>query len=433
MDKSNSEPKIIIYEDKSVLYDENGHSNIFIEGKQTTQAKERYKEIRNSLEHGFLEDIYTQVDSNFKISQDKFELKYKNLIDQLIDAITSEAGRALIVLLFIQLTVKAISPDQNIRLHKGNGNSKTFSWNEGISMRSLDSNYVTPFLREKNLLKLNKFGAFMTRSLAENYPYSKLYKASIRGDKEDWIALVDAIESKDIDALEALKYLISRLRNNSEAFISIANTAHKLALQVVKSKNFEEIENIIFTLVETSNYKARIFEVAIHSLFEALAENKYLTGSLASMTQMRSANKKHGNVGDIEVYDQKTLIESWDAKYGKEYLRDELEELEDKLEEHPDIEVAGFITDRSPQVDKEIETRKEEIEGLYNISIEILSFKDWVNYKIEDIPSNDLENIGKHWLIDFVDDLGQKRRDVAPIDEPTEEWLKEIIEYLNNI
>lgn len=432
MDKNNSEPKIIIYEDKSILYDKNGNSSTFIEGKQTNQAKERYKLIRQRLENGFLEDVYSQINGDFKITEDKLNFKYKKLIDQLISTVTSEIGRALVVLLFIQLTVKAISPEQNIRLHKGSNSSKKFSWNEGISMRSLDSNYITPFLREKNLLKLNKYGAFMTRTLAENYPYSKLYKASIRGDKKGWIELVDATEENNIDALEALKYLISQLKNNSDIFISIANTAQTLAAQVVKTKEFKEIENIIFTLVETSNYKARIFEVAMHSLLEAIEDKKYLEGSLAPMTQMRSANKKHGNVGDIEVYDQKMLIESWDAKYGKKYLRDELEELEDKLEEHPDINVAGFVTDKSPQIDKEIEERKEEVEVLYNTSIEILSFKDWVRYEVKDIPREDLESIGKQWLIYFVEDLGQKRRKVAPIDEPTEDWLKEIIEYLKN-
>ena len=35
-------------------------------------------------------------------------------------------------------------------------------------------------------------------------------------------------------------------------------------------------------------------------------------------------------------------IESWDAKYGKTYLRDELEELNDKLKSHPQTTLVGF-------------------------------------------------------------------------------------------
>ncbi len=37
---------------------------------------------------------------------------------------------------------------------------------------------------------------------------------------------------------------------------------------------------------------------------------------------MRSANKKHGNIGDLEVLEKSNIIEAWDAKYGKAYLRD---------------------------------------------------------------------------------------------------------------
>ena len=54
-------------------------------------------------------------------------------------------------------------------------------------MRTLDASYSTPFLREYGLLNVNKYGVFMTRSLAENYPYSSFYKAEMRGPFEEWI------------------------------------------------------------------------------------------------------------------------------------------------------------------------------------------------------------------------------------------------------
>jgi len=86
----------------------------------------------------------------------------------------------------IQLTIKSISPEQSIRLHKGSS-STSFSWKEGISMRVLDKNYITPLLRKYKLLRLNADGFMMTRTLAENYPYSQVYKAAIRGAKKEWL------------------------------------------------------------------------------------------------------------------------------------------------------------------------------------------------------------------------------------------------------
>ena len=88
----------------------------------------------------------------------------------------------------MQLVIKSIIPEQSIRLHKGAVKKGTFSWVDGISMRTIDSNYITPFLREESLLNINKYGIMMTRSLAENYPYSKVYKAEMKGPFKEWIS-----------------------------------------------------------------------------------------------------------------------------------------------------------------------------------------------------------------------------------------------------
>lgn len=434
MNDKETEPRIIVYKNKSILYDRHGNTSVFTEGKQSADAKKRYKKIKTALDNGFLDRVYDHVNAGIQINYDLLPEKYQNDLRMLTESVTSEKGRALTVLTIIQLTVKAIAPDQSIRLHKSSNNSNSFSWNEGISMRQLDSNYITPFLRKNNLLKLNKFGAFMTRSLAENYPYSQVYKAEIRGGKEYWTTIVDAIENQIIDAEEALKYILSILKNQSTQFKEIANKAHELAVDAVSKFDFAKIQVLVLTIVNESDYKARIFEVAIHSFLQALQFNKYLDGILSPMTQMRSANKKHGNVGDVEVYSGKVLIESWDAKYGKEYLRDELEELDDKLVNHPNMKIAGFITDKTPQVDKEIKVRKAEITELVGIPIEIYSFNEWVEYELEanNVLAKSLEKIGRDWLVFFVDSLGQKRRKIAPIDEPTEEWLKEIINILQS-
>ena len=147
----------------------------------------------------------------------------------MVNGITSEVGRALVGVAFLQLTIKSIAPDQSIRLHKGTTRRGSFSWVDGISMRTIDSTYSTPFLREQGLLNVNKFGVFMTRSLAENYPYSKLYKAEMRGPFTEWIDIVDAIEDESMPAELGLYYLMALLKNKSDAFNSMADEAVALA------------------------------------------------------------------------------------------------------------------------------------------------------------------------------------------------------------
>ena len=85
-------------------------------------------------------------------------------------------------------------------------------------MRVLDKKFNTPFLRKYNLLKLNNDGVMMTRSLAENYPYSLLYKAEIRGPINEWKSIIEQIEDGSLLPMPSLCLLISLLKNHSEEF-----------------------------------------------------------------------------------------------------------------------------------------------------------------------------------------------------------------------
>ncbi|MBK6385096.1 MAG: hypothetical protein IPF69_16940 [Chitinophagaceae bacterium] len=108
------------------------------------------------------------------------------------------------------------------------------------------------------------------------------------------------------------------------------------------------------------------------------------------LSQIRSANKKHGNIGDIELtatQGNMDIIESWDAKYGKTYLRDELEELNDKLKTHPQTTLVGFVTDQKPNLKPEIQSRLEELELIHETEIQILEFGEWVNMKLRSMHS----------------------------------------------
>lgn len=149
---------------------------------------------------------------------------------------------------------------------------------------------------------------------------------------------------------------------------------------------------------------------------------------------MRSANKKHGNIGDIELSysnNGNDIIESWDAKFGKAYLRDELEELHEKLNFHPIAENVGFVTDATPNLKEEIITRVEELEMTHNVKIHIVDFKTWVFSQIEQ-HSLDYNEVGKIWLIALVETICLKRRDIAPIDEPTNQWIEEFSHILDS-
>jgi hypothetical protein len=417
---------LTLKESESVLHRFNEPAITYKEGKLSTAAKTRGLKIRTELESGYLEDFIDKCKQpNLKINLTKDQI---DLINNMVDSITSEVGRALVGLTVLQMTLKSIEPEQSIRLHKGSSSSGSFSWEEGIPMRVLDKNFITPVLRKYGLIKLNADGFMMTRSLAENYPYSGLYKAAIRGARKEWIEITNLIEDQKLNATEGLKQLVSSLLSRSDAFNSLSKKTLENLRSFIPVNNSKSISDLIKRFVKESEYSARIFEVSIHSFFQAIEELKQLPGYLKPLSQMRSANKKHGNIGDIEISASKnglSIIEAWDAKFGKTYLRDELEELSDKLESHSETELVGFITDETPNLGKEIEKRVKELEDVFNLSINILSFDDWVSFQLEKYAV-DKEDLAKRWITCFTESLCQKRRSIAPIDEPTFDWVQSL-------
>jgi hypothetical protein len=299
-------------------------------------------------------------------------------------------------------------------------------------MRSWDSQFVEPALREYGLLKMNKDGVFMTRSLAENYPYSKLYKAAIRGARNEWLDIVDLIEMNKLDPLAGLKFIIILLLNRSETFKKEAeSTLSNVVKATEKFTSLNDAIDFIKEFVDESTYSARIFEISMHSLFQVLEDMGAIEGFLAPLSQMRSANKKHGNIGDIEITSWKggsEIVESWDAKYGKPYLRDELEELDDKLRYHHETETAGFVVDSDPNLKGEIIDRIEQLGAVHNTKVKIFAFKDWSKEQAKRAEA-DPKSIGVQWILAFAESLCQKRRERAPIDEPSDIWVIELGEY----
>lgn len=418
-----------VYVDRQELHI-NDTVKVYYEGLQNAEARKRYEKINSELAQGYL---YKVMETLPAVNFTALSEESKGLLRKLVDGVTSEVGRALVGVTFLQLTIKSIVPEQCIRLHKGTTRRGSFSWVDGISMRTIDSAYNTPFLREKGLLNVNKYGVFMTRSLAENYPYSRVYKADMRGPFSEWINIVDAIEGESMPAGLGLCYLMALLKNKSDAFRSMADRVVELAVKY-PDKSFKSIINLMKDFFNTTDYSARAFEVVIHGFLQAMGEMDLLGDlELVPMSQMRSANKKHGNIGDVELKDGRIIVEAWDAKYGKPYLRDELEELRDKILSSPGVKVAGFIVNSAVDRRKEIVSRAKEIAFETGVDVFLLSFDEWVEYQMLQAPEADPDVLAAKWLMAVAESFAQKRLEMASIDEPCESWVKDLICELKEV
>ncbi len=420
-----------VYDNRSELNLADGSQIVFSEGANDAATKQRYKKITDALTAGFLRDqIRLCREKPDQLLFDGLAESQKKWLDSLADSMTSEVGRAIVGLTVLQLTVKAIEPEQSIRLHKGGSSAKSFGWRDGISMRTLDSAYITPTLRSEGLVKLNADGFMMTRTLAENYPYTRVYKAAIRGARSEWRNIVEGLETQTIQALPALQYFLSKLLNRAALFEKVANETLATLEELVRAGGLGTTAAAIDLLrqhMSASNYAARIMEIAMHALMQSLAEAGALgSATLIPLSQMRSANKKHGNIGDIELSEDDKIIEAWDAKYGKSYLRDELEELHDKLEHHDAVTEAGFVTSETPVLSAELTERIAELQEINDLTIHILTLDEWVTMQYQralTVISMSEAELAQRWIRAYVESLAQKRRTQAPIDEPSFQWL----------
>ncbi len=426
-----SELHLRVFRNKSELVLPDGTTQVFLEGGMSQSAKLRYQKIIRELSNGYLETQIIRCRDNLAtLDFSQLSQIHTATLNQLVESVTSEVGRALVGLTVLQLCVKAIEPIQSIRLHKGSVGRRDFSWCDGISMRSLDRQYITPVLRQYDLLRLNADGFMMTRSLAENYPYSPVYKANIRGARLEWLRIVEGIETNEIAPEPALHYLLSQLLNRANIFSKLASkTIETLNIFLEKAEGVTEegITEVICRHINGSDYAARIMEIAMHCLMQAMQDCQFLPyGSLKPLSQMRSANKKHGNIGDIEILQARQIIEAWDAKYGKAYLRDEVEELADKLEAHSTVVLAGFVTSVEPERREELVFRCQEIEDLFGVSLEILTFREWIKKQFSRTLEEGIvteQELACAWITAYTESLAQRRRDMAPIDEPCHQWL----------
>lgn len=427
-----------VYADRTELIVPGQAPQIFLEGRNGATAKQRLNKIITALKGGFLvEEIQACKNSPAKVDLSSIPAQSRQILDGIVGGMTSEVGRALIGLSVLQLTIKAIEPNQSIRLHKSSANGRGFGWQEGLSMRSLDAQYITPTLRQAGLLKLNSFGIFMTRSLAENYPYTRVYKAAVRGGRREWLELVEALESNSIRALPALHYLILKLLKSLDSFEQLAQRTIKAMMERISRGDYRDPDEVL-TLIERhiseSKYAARIMEIAMHSLMQAIQETGgFGTATLVPLSQMRSANKKHGNIGDIELSADGEIIEAWDAKYGKSYLRDELEELNDKLASHAGVDQVGFVTSEEPLLSEELQDRIREIEEIHGVTLSISSLKDWVESQFrrsEEFAGR--AELARKWIKAYTETIALRRLKLAPIDEPGFHWLSSLLELFTS-
>jgi hypothetical protein len=164
----------------------------------------------------------------------------------------------------------------------------------------------------------------------------------------------------------------------------------------------------------------------MHAAMQCLEDSDVFDGELRPLAQMRSANKKARNIGDVEVSAAgDVILEAWDAKYGQPYLRDELDELAEKLAGHVNLERVGFVVDTQPDLPADVAARRDDVADEFGVDLLILSWDEWLDMQVARSPLGG-QDFGECWLLSYAESLCLTRRDRAPIDEPADQWVADL-------
>jgi DNA (cytosine-5)-methyltransferase 1 len=263
--------------------------------------KEKLLEIYNnlSISNRTLGDILSSSSLN------SFQEESLKIIG---DKIESQKGVYTVV---ITLSVhKILYPSQDIRYHQ-------VSLQNGFSGRTIDTQYITPTLKELNLPSMSESG-WLTRSLEQPYPYTKNYNGKISNPKvrSSFLDIVEVIQELSSGPIITLQYLLSKSIEIREK--------NKISLEPLTNPEKVTIVELISGLTEyfNKNYHtsggSKLPVITFFSIYQILMKEvkRYEDCVLEDLGFHTTSDRTSKSSGDIEVKDMSgNVFESLEIKH----------------------------------------------------------------------------------------------------------------------
>ncbi len=217
--------------------------------------------------------------------------------------------KGVFTVLVTSLGKKILSPEQDVRLHQDQIPG-------GYSGRTLDTKFVTPFIREKfSRLAMSESG-WLTRSLEQPHPYTLGYEGRIKNKtvKNAFLYILNDIEENNADAriyLIALFSQVSLLHSTNLIFDTIT-----LYSGVTIAKIIEALQQHFFTRYPVSG-ASRLPVLAIYAIYKCLLSTpRYEGKQLAPLKSHTTSDIRSGSVADVEILNlDSTFFEAVEVKH----------------------------------------------------------------------------------------------------------------------
>ena len=254
-----------------------------------------------------LQECYKIAEYVIKINDNINSLKKKvgesifNDVVSLVEA--KHAGGGVVLTLS---TYKVVNPNQDIRYHKDDHSS-------GFSARNVDASVTVPFLEKKQLHR-NVESHWLTRVFAISGPFHADTQLETTPKRVGplVIKIINEIQNREDpnfakDIVTIILYVLIKDRNRSTVTMTIPKGL--------------PIDNVV-KLLRAHFIKGypknapRLPQCALYAIYVCLTKsvNRYKEFKLQKLERMKSADRKAGTVGDIELHFNERPIEAVEVK-----------------------------------------------------------------------------------------------------------------------
>ena len=367
-----------------------------------------------------LNEIYKQVEEDYnKKDKSIFEnlsSEQQQWLNILVDNIENQ--KSVVAALITSIIKKVVSPEQDIRLHRE-------EFEGGYSGRTLDTNVVTPWLKEHFPRFAPKESGWLTRSIEQPHPFTMDFPGRIRNEKVKiaFLSILNDIEENSADSQNYLKGLLYLLLDKYKKGLNLLSPLIEKKQEIPLT-----IDIVIEMLREHFSMKSssRLPVIAIYSIYQIFMENiRIYEGKRLEPLKTHTTSDRYRGFGDIEIYNQDgTPFEVVEIKHNIPIDRIMLEDVLRKIESTT-IEKYYILTTAEPNFkgeEREIFEMIHEIKSKYGIEMIPNGIYPSLKYYLRFIP--DL----KDFLIRYTENLKHEFKRTTDVKEfHIKGWL-EIIE-----
>ena len=222
-----------------------------------------------------------------------------------------ETRKAVLTVAITLLLKKSASPEQDIRMHQ-------VQQPRGFSGRRLDTDVVTPFMKDKGFPSMAESG-WLTRSLEQPAPYNLDYPGNVSPArlKEAFLNLIHDVECNGISPRDVLIHLFQELikirERNANATLIRPNQIQTSHLSVRAT-----VDKIVNHYQQPISGVSRLPVLAIHAILKTLTTelDRYRGCEVLPLEHHTSADSKTNLIGDVHViHSDGSLYEGYEIKH----------------------------------------------------------------------------------------------------------------------